>query len=66
MTDYRPYAPPPSPSGMIVHKWNTKPVSSSDRPGRFPTDSLDGWVFAAGVVLGSFAGFMLALVLVMR
>jgi hypothetical protein len=30
----------------------------------FNTDALDGWVFAAGMVLGTVLGFMLALLVV--
>ena len=61
-----PYVPPPSPPGMIVNKWNTRPVRSSNWPGRFPTDALEGWVFAVCVILGIVLGFMLALLAVTR
>jgi len=58
----RPYVPPPSPPRLFVHKWNNRPVTSTSRV--FNTDALDGWVFAAGMVLGTVLGFMLALLVV--
>jgi len=59
-----PYVPPPSPPGTIVYKWSNRPVTATGRV--FNTDALDGWVFAAGVILGIVLGFMLALLAVMR